>query len=709
MPRQRAQQERLVTADYMNEMFDDSLSAYESDADRDDAYRPAITSLTDPFVGEVAPAQIGQQSVVPTSYDVYNGQSWVPWRRVLAGESGLVQVSINNASITESADETAFCIFQVTLQDGAGIPLRLSEGRLGILGTKIVRVNYATTEYDSRPRGQRVGLNVDREAVSGQDFQPTAGTLVWDENSTSATQTILVPILHDEDAEPDERFLVQLTPISNVRLVGSGEGIGIITNLRVPILTVDDITINPSEEDVDPDDPNIYTERTTAPVNIRLNNAGTVDVNATYRVFTDTNANPRQTATEGVDYIASENTGPITIPAGRISPRPPIVLRIPRQVQETSETFTLEITPNAPTGPGGRPIIQAIYAKRRAIVTIVGRSVLPTVFAENRAYGPGFGGGSPSSVSVPVRLIPATTSSNGDVTVRWQTVNNSPLARVGHHFIANSGTLRFRPGETEKSITIQVPWDYRYDSTASEAFRRIETANVDIRLVPSNNADRTRSSSTVRIELGGIETARPTTSITVTSANAEAIKGNTITFPVNIPTSPGVTCSVDYVIRTGETHGTAEQDVDFTVPSGNRLTWGAGVSNLRRNIRVPTLNNPANTAGKTFTVLFSNPINCVISTNSVTGTILPIARTLPEISLPPSITFAEPTGSQIVSIPLTISPCGRRWRAGGRIGGASTRDGIERRAERHSLRDHFSACEARNRLDVVQSDRAKLQ
>ncbi len=69
---------------------------------------------------------------------------------------------------------------------------------------------------------------VDSEAVAGEDYQATSGTITWVAGDTSP-QTIEVPIFGDLDTELDEHFIVQLSN-SDGAVIRIDQGVGYILN-----------------------------------------------------------------------------------------------------------------------------------------------------------------------------------------------------------------------------------------------------------------------------------------------------------------------------------------------------------------------------------------------------------------------------------------------------------------------------------------------
>ena len=90
-----------------------------------------------------------------------------------------MQLSVADATMSESADRRKYMSFIVTLDRRAD---------------KEVRVNYTT---------------VNGTAVAGQDYEATSGTLVFDQREDS--KTVYVPIEYDSNDEVNETLTFVLS------------------------------------------------------------------------------------------------------------------------------------------------------------------------------------------------------------------------------------------------------------------------------------------------------------------------------------------------------------------------------------------------------------------------------------------------------------------------------------------------------------------
>jgi hypothetical protein len=192
-----------------------------------------------------------------------------------------------------------------------------------------------------------------------------------------------------------------------------------------------------------PDDPTsvsirdaTVTEGNTGTVNatftVILSRATNVDVTVQY-------ATADVTATAGSDYTAASGT--VTIPAGQTSATVTVAVRGDR-LPEPTETFAVNLT--AATGASiirGRGIGTILDDEPRISISDVskyeGRKGMKTTFTFT------------VTLSVPY---------DQPVTVSYRTVNGTATT-ADNDYVAKSGTLTFVPGETTKTITIEVKGD----------------------------------------------------------------------------------------------------------------------------------------------------------------------------------------------------------------------------------------------------------
>jgi hypothetical protein len=109
------------------------------------------------------------------------------------------QLSIDDVTVTEGNDGSILAGFTVTLSPSS---------------SQTVTVNFATAI-------------VGNTATPGQDFSATSGTLTFAPGITA--QPLNVTVVGDQEIEPDETFLVDLSGAVNAEIL-DGQGVGTITN-----------------------------------------------------------------------------------------------------------------------------------------------------------------------------------------------------------------------------------------------------------------------------------------------------------------------------------------------------------------------------------------------------------------------------------------------------------------------------------------------
>jgi hypothetical protein len=183
------------------------------------------------------------------------------------------------------------------------------------------------------------------------------------------------------------------------------------------------------------------TEGNTGTVNatftVTLSRATNVDVTVQY-------ATADITATAGSDYAAASGT--VTIPAGQTTATVTVAVRGDR-LPEPTETFAVNLT--AATGAsivGGPGICTILDNEPRISISDVSKY-------EGRK-------GQKTTFTLTVTLSVAYDQA---VTVSFQTVNGTATAG-DNDYVAKAGTLTFAPGETTKTITIEVKGDSKREA-----------------------------------------------------------------------------------------------------------------------------------------------------------------------------------------------------------------------------------------------------
>ena len=291
-------------------------------------------------------------------------------------------------------------------------------------GTATITVDFATSD---------LGI-ISTHATAGDDYTATSGTLTFTSGQTS--KTITVPILNDTDYEQTERFRVTLSNAAGATLPATpSANISITDDETVPRASMEDVTVDEGMG--------------TMTLTLQLSHPSQADI--TYVV---NSSNVQGTATKGDDYddflLGVGGTAKITVPGGELSQTFDITI-IDDGVNESDETIDIawqkslndEVTPT---------IVNFLGTITDNDTPLPELSFPSSTVSVDEEDGPAV---------VTVNLDPAST---GTVTVDYTTRDSTAgLAKGGEDYTATSGTLTFAPGETSKTITIEILGDDIYE------------------------------------------------------------------------------------------------------------------------------------------------------------------------------------------------------------------------------------------------------
>ena len=270
-------------------------------------------------------------------------------------------------------------------------------------------------------------------AIAGADYAGVSGTLTFAAGETA--KTVVVSLADDALAESFERFHLDLSNASGATIldsrgdavIGASDGVAVAQ----PRITVDDIVVGESDGYVD--------------VVVSLSAPGQNVVTVNY-------ATGNESASYGSDYVYTNGT--LTFAPGETTK----VVRIELLDEGTAENLqSFHLNFSSPTN--------ATLGDSRSVVSIVDDDTVvdtPSLVVRDAVVDEKAG-----TASFVVMLGgPAGQSANGAITVDFATASGT--ATAGADFAARSGTLTFAPGETVKTIVV----DLADDSTA-EVLERI--------------------------------------------------------------------------------------------------------------------------------------------------------------------------------------------------------------------------------------------
>lgn len=423
-------------------------------------------------------------------------------------------------------------------------------------------VNAVFTVTLSAPSGQTVKANytfTDGTAVNFVDYTGNAGSVTFAPGQTS--KTITVPITTDNVDEDDETFQVTLGTPTNAT-AGT-----LVSNATI----VDDDSAGLGVADTSAIEGNSGTQVMTFNVTLATPSSKTVTVNY---------ATADGTATSPADY--SPVSGTLTFAPGETSKNVNVDI-VGDTLDEGNEKLTLKLS---------KPV-NAPFADSAGVGTIINDDQV-IISIDNQTVVEGDTGATPVTFTVSLSAVSAKT-----ITVKYTT--QAVTARPLTDFTATSGTLTFAPGETSKTISVDVLGD------TTDEFD--ETFNVKL-AAPVNAL----LGSNIGVGTITDDDALPT----ITIVDATTTEGNSgtknLNFKVALSAVSGKTISVNY--DTLDFSATA--GLDYTSVSGT-LTFAPGATS--RSVTVPILGDVLDEFDETFRVILSGNVNATVADGVGLGTI----------------------------------------------------------------------------------------
>ena len=393
---------------------------------------------------------------------------------------------------------------------------------------------------------------VDGTAVEGADYTGVTGTLRFEPGETA--KTIEVATVDDGTQESTENFGVKLSNPNGATL-SDDEGTGTITDDDAPPELVID--------DAPP-----VSEGETAEFTVRLSAASGVAVTVSYRTVDGT-------AVEGADYTGV--TGTLRFEPGETA-KTIEVATVDDGTQESTENFGVKLS-----NPNG-----ATLSDDEGTGTITDDDAPPELVIDD---APPVSEGETAEFTV--RL---SAASGVAVTVSYRTVDGTAVE--GADYTGVTGTLRFEPGETAKTIEVATVDDGTQESTE----------NFGVKLSNPNGATLSDDEGT-----GTITDDDAPPELVIDDAPPVS-EGETAEFTVRLSGASGVAVTVSY--RTVD--GTAVAGSDYTSTSG-ALRFDPGETT--HTIAVPLLEDESAEAEEVFTVELSAPSGATLTDGTGTGTI----------------------------------------------------------------------------------------
>jgi glucose/arabinose dehydrogenase len=313
----------------------------------------------------------------------------------------------------------------VTVSTPTTLTASLSTRSISVAGTQVLEGNSGTTNAAvpvtlDHPASRPVTVQYttqDGTATAPSDYTASSGSVVFPAGTMQ--QMINVPIVGDTTVEPNETFNVHLSAPENANLAVADATVTILNDDGTPSLTPGIVAAAEG---------NTGVSTWYVPVTLSQPSSQTVTVNYSWLDWT---------ANAGSDYTASPGT--LTFAPGETVKSVPINI-IGDTINEADEIAFLYLTnpTNAVIGPSGAigGVIIQNDDPPPAVVGTIGSTPKP-------ASGT-------ATVDIPVFL---SAVSGQTVSVKWTTL---PWQAAQTDFVAGSGTLTWKPGETRKDILVQI-------------------------------------------------------------------------------------------------------------------------------------------------------------------------------------------------------------------------------------------------------------
>jgi hypothetical protein len=340
----------------------------------------------------------------PGSYAVaagdFNGDGWL--------DAATADANGNTASVLINDQSWPFVPPKVSVSDAT-----VTEGN-----TATVNATFTLTLTYASPVDVTVHYETaDISAAAGSDYTAASQDVVIPAGQTSGTFTVAVQ--GDRIAEPTETFAVNLTAASNATIDRS-QGTGTILDDE-PRVSINDVSATEGNTGTRP-----------GTFSVSLSAAYDVPVTISY-------ATAPGTATAGSDYQTTSST--LTIPAGKTSGTISVLVNGDR-LPEPNETYFVNLS----------NLSYGAITDDQGVGTIVDDEPRISINDVSKAEGRK---GKTTQFTFTITLSVAYDQA---VTVSYRTVNGTATTS-NSDYAAKTGTLTFKPGETTKTITIDVKGD----------------------------------------------------------------------------------------------------------------------------------------------------------------------------------------------------------------------------------------------------------
>jgi hypothetical protein len=399
--------------------------------------------------------------------------------------------------------------------------------------------------------------------VSGNDYQPTNGTLTFAPNQTS--QTVTVVVNSDGIVEPDETLNVTLSNPTSATLLDP-VGVGTILNDdSPPTLSISDA---------------MGAEGASLVFTVTLSAASNQLITVPFSTapFLGPDA-----ATTGTDF--NPTSGVLTFQPGITSRTISVNALLDAVSPEPNEFFLVQL---------GTPA-NALIADGEALGTIFANGALPIITIADQQLVEGDSG--TTNMVFTVSLSQSTIST---VIVGFATQDDTATALSD--YLPQSGQLTFAPGETIAQIIVPIIGDLAFESVE----------NFFVNLSSPSNA--------VFGDNRGVGTIIDNDSQGFSLTDVVIVEGDSGTKTANFTVTLLGTQSVQSSVAFATIDGTATVAGGDYLPTAGVLTFAPGQTS--RTISVTINGDTTVEPDETFTVLLSNPTNTIVVDGTGVGSIL---------------------------------------------------------------------------------------
>ena len=526
--------------------------------------------------------------VVSMNYATQNGAPITGAAAAQAGSDYVAQSGTLNFAPGETAKTVKVGLINDTLQEGAeAFSLALS----GLVGaTSLDPVGTAVIAANDEPLVSKSAISIDDVVVGEQDGfadfvirldAPTSAPLTVDYSTANSTavgnfsatndyiissgaltfapgetvKTVRVQVVDDPDTEATEVFKMNLSsPSANATIARASATATIIDNdapSGTPQVSISNLVVDEAAG--------------TANFVITFDrpSAGVVSINYTTE---------DGTALADKDYVASSGT--LNFAPGETAKTVKVGL-INDTLQEGAEAFSLALS-NLVGATSLDPVGTAVIAANdEPLVSKSAISIDDVVVGEQDGFA-----------DFVIRLDAPTSA---PLTVDYSTANSTAVGNFSatNDYIISSGALTFAPGETVKTVRVQVVDDP--DTEATEVFKMNLSS-------PSANATIARASATATIIDNDAPSGTPQVSISNLVVDEAA---GTANFVITFDRPSAGVVSIDYATQ----NGTALAGSDYVAASGT-VKFAPGET--AKTVKVLVVNDTLRESPETFSLKLSD-------------------------------------------------------------------------------------------------------